>query len=100
MTKLSFPHRYELGEAVKSVCRKIDGVAVYDEGHSDATVAAAMPFPATHDHVGEVRRQLVGPMRVPAPPGGPPSINALAQRVARLEIRVATLLEKLGEDGE
>jgi hypothetical protein len=88
---LTFPRRLELLEALRLVCRRDGDFAIYRDSHSDETVAASMPFPASPANVANLRLEYIGKLR--PPPAAPRT--KLEPRVARLEAQVAFLASEL-----
>lgn len=88
---LPFKPRLKIYEALTKVCHNIDGDAVYDAGHDDSTVAAAMSEALGEtisvNNVAGLRKEMIGNLRV-----GRPVIDAdLRARVEALEATVERL---------
>jgi hypothetical protein len=91
-TGLQFRDKVVIAEYLRGKLQPAgDGYYGYIEGHSDRSVAEAMPFDCSHSNVAGVRVQMYGKLRNSHPTGG------LAARLTTLEKSVDRLYGLFGE---
>lgn len=81
---LSTAQMFAVGDYLRTICKTVDGKAVYNPPHDDATAATEMAkqFPCTVANVKGVRKAMFGEL---APKEAPLTIERLAARLRALE---------------